>query len=269
MGEWLGALGLAWPRLLLYPGGVSALLLAWLLDRVLTRNPRRGSANGKKTASLLDISAAVAPLLLISLLPLPQSGFFWYTPDLPVALILLEWPQFLLIARTLRSTPTDGAERQQITIEGYLLLLMASLIFVQAAGSFRLAALTQSADPPRLSSLLLRLVGMAGWSIALLPLLGIGPCTTPTATGMPGWGMRLRTLGHILLASLPWLPLVQPAPWLLPLPLLLLVLLPGLLTHRGNQFLSRHWQRLRTGTLILLTIVICWQTYTALANRLS
>lgn len=43
MGELLGTSGLAWPRLLVYPGGVTVLLLAWLVGRWLL--PDQVSAN--------------------------------------------------------------------------------------------------------------------------------------------------------------------------------------------------------------------------------
>jgi len=271
MGEWLGALGLAWSRLLLYPGGLSALLAAWLLDRVLmTDNQRRAAVMASPEAvSLIGVSAVAAPLLLISLLPLPRSGFFGYTPDLLVGLLLLEWPQLLLSARMLRTAPGEMAARRQVLIEGYILLLLAILLFMQAAGSFRLDALTREIEPMFFPGWSLRLAGIAGWSIALLPLLGIGAVTPTPAAGALRWGMQLRSLGHILLAYLPWLPLVQAAPWLLPLPLIFLTLLLTLITRFGRRQLTHQWPRLRTGVVAGLILIAVRQTYAALVERLQ
>jgi hypothetical protein len=271
MGEWLGALGLAWSRLLLYPGGLSALLAAWLLDRALTTATQRRAVvtAAPEGVSLIGVSAVAAPLLLISLLPLPRSGFFGYTPDLLVGLLLLEWPQLLLSARMLRTAPGEAAARRQVLIEGYILLLLAILLFMQAAGSFRLDALTREIEPMFLPGWSLRLAGIAGWSIALLPLLGIGATTLTPAAGVLRWGLQLRSLGHILLAYLPWLPLVQASPWLLPLPLIFLTLLPAVITRFGGRQLAHQWPRLRTGVAAGLILIAGWQTYAALAARLQ
>ncbi len=271
MGEWLGALGLAWPRLLLYPGGLSALCVAWLLDRALTTADQRRMVTPTSSGeiSLIGVSAVAAPLLLISLLPLPRSGFFGYTPDLLVGLLLLEWPQLLLLARLLHTEPGKATTRQRLLLEGYILLLLAILLFMQAAGSFRLDALTREIDSGLLPGWFLRLAGIAGWSIALLPLLDIGTATSPPATEALRWGLRLRNLGHILLAYLPWLALVPASPWLLPLPFLFLTLLLALVARPGRQQVAHQWPRLRTGVVIGLILIAGWQTYAALITRLQ
>jgi hypothetical protein len=271
MGEWLGALGLAWSRLLLYPGGLSALLAAWLLDRALTTADQRRmvATPSSEGISLIGVSAVAAPLLLISLLPLPRSGFFGYTPDLLVGLLLLEWPQLLLLARMLRTAPTEATVRRQVLLEGYVLLLLAILLFMQAAGSFRLDALTREIEPMFFPGWSLRLAGIAGWSIALLPLLGIGAATPAPAGGALRWGLQLRSLGHILLAYLPWLPLVQASPWLLPLPPIFLTLLLAVIARPGRRQLAHQWPRLRTGVVVGLIVIASWQTYAALAARLQ
>jgi hypothetical protein len=271
MGEWLGALGLAWSRLLLYPGGLSALCAAWLLARALTTADQRRRVKPTLSAgiSLIGVSAMAAPLLLISLLPLPRSGFFGYTPDLLVGLLLLEWPQLLLLARLLRTEPEKATSRQRLLIEGYILLLLAILLFMQAAGSFRLDALTREIESGFLPGWSLRLAGIAGWSIALLPLLDIGTATSPPATEALRWGLRLRNLGHILLAYLSWLPLVPASPWLLPFPLLFLTLLLAVIARFGRRHVAHQWPRLRTGVVVGLIVIVGWQTYAALVTRLQ
>ncbi|MBX0330043.1 hypothetical protein K2Z83_20450 [Oscillochloris sp. ZM17-4] len=78
MGELLGALGLAWPRLLIYPGGLSALGLAWLLSRwmVVGKRPSPPAPLPLRRERGVVIIDALPPLLALALLPLPPARGF-------------------------------------------------------------------------------------------------------------------------------------------------------------------------------------------------
>ncbi len=306
MGEWLGTLGLAWPRLLLYPGGLSALGVAWVLDFLLVSSADRSVSASPRvhegaTASspvdgaarggawcILDLSAVVAPLLIISLLPLPQSGYFAYTPDLLVALVLLEWPSLcwygprcmpvlfgsaMAGAASSVSLPWTGGqgemlEGQRWRCEAYVLLVLSLLAVAQTQGSLRLEALTVTSASATLAHQALRWLGMAGWSVALLALLLPEADLDRTMTGGLRWGLRLRTGGHVLLAWLPWLPLLQPRSWLVLLPLLFLVCALTLVTWRPGMLLRQSWPIVSRSLMLGIGLAFSLVTYELLAARL-
>lgn len=312
MGEWLGTLGLAWPRLLLYPGGLSALGLAWVLDCLLVYSADRSVSAPTRTSPvdgargwleaaaspvdgaaregpgrILDLSTVVAPLLIISLLPLPQSGYFAYTPDLLVALVLLEWPWLCWYGRRCMpvlsgsamagavssvSSPWTGGqgmlEGQRQRYEAYGLLVLSLLAVAQTQGSLRLEALTVSSAPATLAYQALRWLGMAGWNVALLALLLREADLDKTMTSSLRWGLRLRTGGHVLLAWLPWFPLLQPRSWLVLLPLLLLVSALTLVTWRPGALLRQPWPIVWRSLMLGIGLAFSRATYELLVARL-
>ncbi len=266
MTEWLGALGLAWPRLLIYPGGVFALLFAWLLDRSLGRQAASSTPHGHPYPILIDISAVVLPLILISLLPLPLSGFFGYTPDLITALVLIEWPLCLVGSRgQTHEGALSGISRD--FWHAYLRLILSILVLVQINGSFRLDTLTNTIDPLDMATYLVWLVGMLGWWAALVPLVG-RDWPGVEAQGFVRHGMHLRAAGHVLLACLPIMGLIQGNLWLA------MICLAGLVA--GLAGATRYHRRLpvrqicfwRTGILVALVLVLGWETYMALVSQL-
>ncbi|MFN8501573.1 hypothetical protein [Kouleothrix sp.] len=89
LSELLTLVGLAWSRLLLFPGGAAALAAAWLVARA------RAASLAKSAAAALaagDIVALALPWLGLALLPLPFAPPMGRKTDLVVALALLEWP---------------------------------------------------------------------------------------------------------------------------------------------------------------------------------
>jgi hypothetical protein len=207
MGELLGALGLAWPRLLLYPGGLFALGAGWLLARWLgwCAGAALPSAQPWHRATL---AAALPPLAALSLLPLAPARAFPYGLDLFVALGLLEWPQ-------LRMALAGGLNRAEL-LRGYGPLLLAALGLAEATGGLGLSQLLAWPSTGLAQALLLASATL--WLAGLPPLLMTGP------TGLAG---RLRALGLLLLGVLPLLAALAsqlagllPGPWagrLLPL----------------------------------------------------
>jgi hypothetical protein len=181
VGELLGALGLAWPRLLLYPGGVFALLAAQLLAVWLGRcgvaRPAEGAAGG-----LAALVAAVPPLAVIALMPLPPARSFPFGLDLVVALALLEWPRLL----------AAGELRRGALARDYLPLLAGAGLMAAAVGGVELSLLLRLPEGAAQRALLA--MGAALWLGATPRLLAGGPA------GLPG---RLRALGLLLLGALP------------------------------------------------------------------
>ena len=182
MGELLGALGLAWPRVALYPGGLFALVASHLLMRWLVACDG-APAWPAPPATLLDL---VPPLAALTLLPLAPARPFPFGLDLPVALALLEWPRFRALAA--RDRPPAEALRD------YALLLAAVLALGVATGGMELAGLLRwpEAAPERV----LLALGAALWLVSLPRLLRAGP-------GGPAGA--LRALGLLLVGALPLL----------------------------------------------------------------
>lgn len=182
MGELLGALGLAWPRVVFYPGGLFALVAGYLLMRWLAA--RGGAPAGPAPpATVLDLAP---PLAVLTLLPLAPAPPFPFGLDLPVALALLEWPRFRAVAARDRASAA--------LLRDYALPLAAALALAVATGGLELARLLRwPAAPPQQALLGL---GAALWLLGLPRLLRAGP---------GGAAGALRALGLLLIGALPLL----------------------------------------------------------------
>lgn len=182
MSELLGALGLAWPRLLLYPGGLFALLAGRLLELWLVR---RGCATTRPAPrGALWLVALVPPLAAVSLLPLAPARSFPYGLDLPAALALLAWPAVL----------AGGPPGRDELLRVYSPLLLAALGMAGATRGLELAGLLGLPEPWVGRGLL----GCAAalWLLALPRLLAWRPA---------GAGGELQALGLLLIGALPLL----------------------------------------------------------------
>jgi hypothetical protein len=185
MRDLLGALALAWPRLMLFPGGLAALLGASLLDRWLAW---AGRAPARRAGWSAD---ALPPLLALALLPLPPARSFPYGIDLVAALALLEWPRLSGLARAGR---LGGAELQKL-LGGYGLLLLAAAAWMAGAAGIELSRLLRA--PQGGPGWALLLAGAGLW-LAALARLELRPAEA-------SWALRLRALGLLLVGSLPLL----------------------------------------------------------------
>ena len=185
LSELLALLGQAWSRLALYPGGLAAIGLMWLLARAEYGAPanRQNTSAGDKGASAshkdtkplgasvqsssgfvplhlrgihqatlapaLALSGLALPWLGLALLPLPFAPPLGRKLDLPAALALLEWPVLLRVACELRAPGATsrvvGWRRLAAWLNGLPTLALASLALAQVAGSFDIAPL---ARPP-------------------------------------------------------------------------------------------------------------------------
>jgi hypothetical protein len=179
MGELLGALGQAWPRLLIYPGGLAAFGLAWLLGRWM--QAAGGRWQGTPAPAESQIIDALPPLLALALLPLPPARAFPYGIDLFVAVALLGWPQLRRAA---------GAGLRGLLL-GYGLLLLGATAMSAGAGGVELSRLLRAPDT------------VQGWGLLLggggLWLLG----QSRISAGARGWAARLGELGQLWVGALP------------------------------------------------------------------
>lgn len=158
-----------------------------------------------------------------------------------------------------------GAERRlgQLAL-GYGLLLPSLLALAQATRSFALDGLTAQPGQVEALPLLLRLAAVAGWALALAPLLRLGPFCADDAP-LPGDG--LRAVGHILVATLPLLALLGGRWWLAPLPPLALALL---LAASGRWAAAAHtgrWALLARWAAYALWALLAWAALSALLGR--
>ena len=198
MQELLGALGLAWPRLLLYPGGLSVVGLAWLLARILAQLSPGSHGFWRMHVDF----ASVLPLIAISLLPLPYAVPFPNGLDLIIALALLDGP--LWLRQDDRRWTVDGVPSTVHRPSSIVLFVLAGFAMSQGAGSWRLDSLLGWATRPAPLDRALLLVGSLGWLIAALRSQSPDPYYQDL-------GAVLRLIGHLLIAGLPWLGLIYAA----------------------------------------------------------
>jgi hypothetical protein len=201
MSDILGALGQAWSRLLLYPGGLSAVLMVLIVARL------RGiplATVGPFT--LLDLLPSLG---VITLLPLTPAAPFAYGLDVPTALLMLLWPSFRRAARE-RIAP-------QQMLEWYLPLLIAATALVSVTTTLDLSGLLRwPAEPLRQLCFLL---GVLAWIAALPPVTSLqsnlaGACSE----------VGLLLIGVLpLIAGLNTLPITREIPSLILVPAMLIV----------------------------------------------
>lgn len=249
--ELLSLLGRAWWPLLVYPGGLSAFVLVGLLSfgkKFLGDSPTDPFSEAQRHARAggASASAVAVPWLALALMPLPRAASISRPLDAMVLLALLEWPLVLAVAADARATDTarwqQAARRLTAVLNGYPSLLLALLALAWSGGSLQLGALARPpADLAPLATVVLHWFGAATLVLALPPVLGLGPF----AAGSPRdpalqIGLRLRLLGLVALAALPWFPLLGTRAWLLPLPPLVIGMLLWL-WHRCARGAARRW----------------------------
>ncbi len=167
------------PRLLLYPGGLFALLVAGLLPRLIRRAPDPGAPAPTETAAILALALGGAGL---ALLPLPGLAPL---PGGPDALV----PLGLLLAASLILLPAPRSADRRV-LGGYLLLLTAALLALAHSPTGSLLLLT----PPTTAVD----VGIR-WLILLAFVAGLcGIYTQPvTSDFISQLGLHIPTIGVI------------------------------------------------------------------------
>jgi hypothetical protein len=160
------------------------------------------------------LSSIVLPWLALALLPLPLAVALPRQIDIVVALALLEWPNVLAIRMDMRG---GSLRRLVAALNSYPPLILAALTLAQAGNSLDLTALARApGSSASLSTSALHWIGAIALALALPPALGIGPFAdegrrtkddeafSQPSTPNPQLGLRLRALGLVALAALPW-----------------------------------------------------------------
>ena len=231
--ELLSFLGRAWWPLLIYPGGLTAFALVWLLGRF-----ERPALQMNYSPDLFArVSAVAVPWLALTLTPLPRVVNLGRPLDAVALLALLEWPLLLAITAEVRAADRAAwqaaGRRVAAVLNGYPSLLLALLTLAWSGGSLQLNAL--ASPPADLATLMTRVLhwfSAATLVLALPPALGLGPfATCPPGDPALRIGLRLRLLGYLALAALPWFPLLGTNAWLRPLPPIVIALLLWLFNH--------------------------------------
>jgi hypothetical protein len=235
--ELLSLLGRAWSRLLIYPGGLTAFGVIWLISTLQNREPRTKNQIVERLDGswFLVLSSITPPWLALALLPLPLAVSLPRQIDSIIALALLEWPHLLAIRQDLHM---GNMRRLAAALNSYPPLILAILALAQAGNSLELAALARlPGDLTTTSTIALHWLGAIALMLALPPALGIGPFAAdrPTNDDRPTTderrttndergatndasqppspsphppalrtGLRLRALGLVMLAALPW-----------------------------------------------------------------
>ena len=204
--------------------------------------------------------------------------------DLIVALALLDWPLLLAIGQGLGSPEASvrhaGRRALAAWLNGLPTLLLAALALAQAAGTFDIAPLARAPEVVQpLDRHILHWAGALGLTLALAPLLGRGPFGSDSAFVPVGLALRLREVGLIALACLPWLApfgaLEEQGPHGLAAigacglaPALVLALLwAGDRLAAGHS--ARRWARAYLGLDALLLAALLWAAGAALLRQLT
>lgn len=253
MNDLLALLGQAWPRLLLYPGGLCAMVVLWLWLALHKQQRLFGSTSAKAWLH------CVPPLLVISLLPVRGAVELGQSLDLFVAICLVEWPLFVALSD--RSNQQSEAIQRSL-LQGYSLLLPSLLLLADLNNSLLLGA--QAASPPAWlwEPIIFRWIAALAWLVALFPLAGLGPFRRENE---PDLAAHSRIVAHLGLISLPLLGLLHERIWLMPLVPIGL----GLALYASQKWLQSPWiwsMVIRIGqALVWLSLV--WLAGQALLER--
>lgn len=275
--ELLALVGRAWVRLLVYPGGLSLFAIVWFAFEFLPANTnhernRFSSIRARLVAWASNIKALNAPIVLaapwlaVSLLPFPGAVHLGRGIDSVVTLALLDVPLWYALWRELRIVGLQerGVSRLAAALNGYPTLLLATLLLATNSS----LELGQLVRPPAALSIdtFAHWVGATGFTLALPPIIGIGPFTVAGEPRMQ-LGLRVRTVGFWALASLVWMAPLQDQIWQVLPPILLAVLL--YICHQTTfEQPARTWARgyvvLAWLLLVVLLVTACWQLATRL-----
>jgi hypothetical protein len=211
LNELLALLGRSWSRLLVYPGGLSMLLVLLAVAGV------RGRIRSWHPADLLnllrqplrrwrELSALVVPWLALAFMPLPRAVSLSFQFDLLLLLFLCEWPLWLCIADELPEQPQQGIRRLSNALNAYPLLIVSCLCFAAAYGTIEASVLGRAPDEnTSLRTWWAFWLGALGLLASLPVLLQIGPFYVDLPTNpYLAWGLGIRQIALAAFVSMPW-----------------------------------------------------------------
>ncbi len=242
--ELLALLGQNWRLLLLCPGGLSTLGATSIVGFLFHG---REWWRGIRFTSATDIVIAAGWLVLIALLPLPQTG--WpYGLDLLTLILLIELPYMASIGRGRQIALPRAAAMLNV----YPLLALAIAALGQATGSLVIREVNRSTG-------LLHWVGVVAWAITLPPLLDLGPWRS---LDRPRIIHVLRGTAHVALLMALALPAHDATPQIHSFFAFMAIVLPLAALHRwwhGNNQWWIRWQPWLVTALALLLAMLSGQ----------
>ncbi|MCS6839593.1 MAG: hypothetical protein NZ699_09325 [Roseiflexus sp.] len=274
--ELLSFLGLAWSRLLVFPGGACVLIAVWLAEAFERRRAQPALLFFPTSwlTSPLTASAVVLPWLGVALLPLPGATALSRPVDLVAVVGLLEWPRLLAITADLqRGDRTRGVQRLAAALNGYPPLVLSLLLMSLKTGTLEVAGLLRV---PEIGAPLQHTawfwLGAGALILALPPLIEVGPFALDTLDELRP-GLRLRTLGFILIAALPGMALLTRDDaedwWRIALPPLALGGALWVFHSSTRQQSALRWARIYAGLDLILLLALLAAGLLALQARLA
>jgi hypothetical protein len=306
LAELLSFLGLAWSRLLIFPGGLCAFVIVWLVGfleqrrispiappgctgaaalRAFSIASLRGTGAaalralpGMGAAALrslpgpspLAASAVVLPWLGVALLPLPLAAPLSRPVDLVVIIALLEWPRLLAITVDLHTGERlRGMQRLAAALNGYPPLALALILTAEGTGTLESMGLLRI--PEGTPALWWFWIGVGALILTLPPLIEAGPFALDAPDDLR-FGMRLRALGIVLIAALPGIALLTRGGdndwWRIALPPLALTGVIWLVHRSTRHHSAQRWAHVYLILDVLLALALLAAGLLALRERL-
>jgi hypothetical protein len=274
--ELLSFLGLAWSRLLIFPGGACLLSAVWLAAAFERRRAQTGLLSFPTSwlTSPLTASAIIFPWLGVALMPLPGAVALSRPIDLIAIIALLEWPRVLAIAADLQGNDrARGVQRLATALNGYPPLVLSLVLVSLGTGTLEVVGLLripESAAP--LQQTMWFWLGAGALIIALPPLIEVGPFALDARDELRP-GLCLRMLGIILIAALPGIALLTRDGaddwWRIALPPLALGGALWMFHRSAHRQTALRWARLYLGYDLLLLLALLTAGLIALQARLA
>ena len=278
LAELLSFLGLAWSRLLIFPGGLCAFVIVWLIRTIEHRRAPSIAAPGCTGAAVLRslrgssplaASAVVLPWLGVALLPLPLAAPLSRPVDLVVIMALLEWPRLLAISVDLHTGERlRGMQRLAAALNGYPPLALALILTAEGTGTLESMGLLRI--PEGTPALWWFWIGVGALILTLPPLIEAGPFALDAPDDLR-FGMRLRALGIVLIAALPGIALLTRGGdndwWRIALPPLALTGVIWLVHRSTRHHSAQRWAHVYLILDVLLALALLAAGLLALRER--
>lgn len=251
MDELLALLGQNWRALLLYPGGLTIFGATAIIGFMVHGRDWWQFSH----FSSADMAIVATWLIVVALLPLPQTG--WpYNLDVLTVLLLIE---LLYASRVIRRREETAVTIIADLLNSYPLLVLAVAALGQGSGSLVIREINRSTGA-------LHWLGIVAWSITLPPLLSVGPWRTAE---QPHVLHMLRQVVHMALLLALALPAHDASPRIHTFVGFFAIALPLAAIHRWWDGKRSHWIRWQLWIVVFVALLIAALSGQQLLGRLS